>query len=191
MSSDRRLVLHAAGIRRCPQWLRRSSLARASGLRSRDSIKGRKEPRVSMDEQQQTEQPGSQEKFPVQMHISNEMVRLYKEQFGRGPTKARTNWAGPDVVVTVLEDTLTPAERNLVKLGEHQRLRDLRMFFQYAAVAEFCEPVERLTGRKVRAFHSSIDTKADGMAVELFVLHPEGYAAPRGRAISPAEAFRS
>jgi uncharacterized protein YbcI len=131
---------------------------------------------VSMDEQQQTEQPESQEKLPVQMHISNEMVRLYKEQFGRGPTKARTNWAGPDVVVTVLEDTLTPAERNLVKLGEHQRLRDLRMFFQYAAVAEFCEPVERLTGRKVRAFHSSIDTKADGMAVELFVLHPEGYA---------------
>src|SRR4051812_1363505 len=127
------------------------------------------------NEQQQTEQPESQEKFPVQMHISNEMVRLYKEQFGRGPTKARTNWAGPDVVVTVLEDTLTPAERNLVKLGEHQRLRDLRMFFQYAAVAEFCEPVERLTGRKVRAFHSSIDTKADGMAVELFVLHPEGY----------------
>jgi uncharacterized protein YbcI len=149
---------------------------RASGLRSRDSIKGRKEPRVSMDEQQQTERPESQEKLPVQMHISNEMVRLYKEQFGRGPTKARTNWAGPDVVVTVLEDTLTPAERNLVKLGEHQRLRDLRMFFQYAAVAEFCEPVERLTGRKVRAFHSSIDTKADGMAVELFVLHPEGYA---------------
>jgi hypothetical protein len=35
------------------------------------------------------------------------------------------------MLVTVLEDTLTPAERNLVKLGEHQRLRDLRLFFQY------------------------------------------------------------
>jgi uncharacterized protein YbcI len=112
------------------------------------------------------------------MQISNEMVRLYKEQFGRGPTKARTNWAGPNLIVTVLEDTLTPAERNLVKLGEHQRLRDLRTFFQYAAVREFCEPVERLTGRKVRAFHSSIDTHVDGISIEAFVLHPEDYDGP-------------
>ena len=118
------------------------------------------------------------ERFSVQMQISNEMVRLYKEQFGRGPTKARTNWAGPDILVTVLEDTLTPAERNLVKLGEHQRLRDLRTFFQYATVDEFCEPVERLTGRKVKAFHSSIDTHVDGLSVEAFVLHPEGYDGP-------------
>jgi uncharacterized protein YbcI len=130
---------------------------------------------MDTDGQQQREQSETHEKFSVQMQISNEMVRLYKEQFGRGPTKARTNWAGPDTVVATLEDTLTPAERNLVKLGEHQRLRDLRMFFQYASVREFCEPVERLTGRKVRAFHSSIDTAVDGMAVEVFVLHPEGY----------------
>jgi uncharacterized protein YbcI len=133
---------------------------------------------METDEQQGYEQAATHEKFSVQMQISNEMVRLYKEQFGRGPTKARTNWAGSDVVVTVLEDTLTPAERNLVKLGEHQRLRDLRMFFQYASVKEFCEPVERLTGRKVRAFHSSIDTEAHGMSVEVFVLHPEGYEGP-------------
>ena len=129
----------------------------------------------SDDDQQERD---AQDHPSVQMQISNEMVRLYKEQFGRGPTKTRTNWAGPDVLVTVLEDTLTPAERNLVKLGEHQRLRDLRMFFQYATVKEFCDPVERATGRKVRAFHSSIDTLADGMAIETFVLHPEGYDGP-------------
>jgi uncharacterized protein YbcI len=106
--------------------------------------------------------------------VSNEMVRLFKDQFGRGPTKARCAWAGPDVLTVVLEDTLTPAERNLVKMGEHQRLRDTRAFFQYASVREFCEPIERLTGRKVRAFVSGIDTEADGMAVETFVLHPAG-----------------
>jgi uncharacterized protein YbcI len=131
---------------------------------------------MSIDEA--PEQQAAQDRFSVQMQISNEMVRLYKEQFGRGPTKARTNWAGPDVLLTVLEDTLTPAERNLVKLGEHQRLRDLRMFFQYASIKEFCAPVERLTGRKVRSFHSSIDTQADGMSMEVFVLYPEGYDGP-------------
>jgi uncharacterized protein YbcI len=110
--------------------------------------------------------------------ISNEMVRIFKDQFGRGPTKVRSTWAGPDVLTVVLEDTLTPAERNLVKMGEHERLRETRSFFQYASVREFCEPVERLTGRKVRAFISGIDTEANGLAVETFVLHPEGSTEP-------------
>jgi uncharacterized protein YbcI len=114
--------------------------------------------------------------------ISNEMVRLYKEQFGRGPTKTRTNWAGPDVIVVTLEQTFTPAERSLQRLGEHQRLRDLRLLFQYAEADAFCEPIERLVGRKVRAFISGIDTHAD-LASELYVLHPRGYdGAGRGDA---------
>lgn len=112
--------------------------------------------------------------------ISNEMVRLYKEQFGRGPTKTRTNWAGSDVLVVTLEETFTPAERSLRRMGKHQELRDLRLLFQYAETATFCEPVERLTGRRVRAFISGIDTEAD-LATELFVLHPRDYEGP-GRA---------
>ena len=71
-----------------------------------------------------------------------------------------------------MEDTLTRAERNLVRMGEHQRLRDTRIYFQYASVREFCEPVERITGRTVRSFHSSVDTEADGLAVETFVFYP-------------------
>src|SRR5205085_8859197 len=145
-------------------------------------IKGRaRATELATDEQQQddaTRNGDGDAPSSVLMHISNEMVKLYKEQFGRGPTKARTQWAGPNAVVTVLEDTLTPAERNLVKMGEHQRLRDLRMFFQYASVREFCEPVERLTGRKVRAFISGIDTEVDGVSTEMFFLHPEGYDGP-------------
>jgi len=121
---------------------------------------------------------GNQDDASPLLAISNEMVRLYKEQFGRGPTKVRTLWAGPDVLVVVLEDTLTPPERNLVGLGEHQRLRDLRIFFQYASVGEFCDPVERITRRKVRAFISGIDTQAEGLSIETFVLHPEGYDGP-------------
>jgi uncharacterized protein YbcI len=123
-------------------------------------------------EQQQIERDGA----PQHMlsAISNEMVRLYKEQFGRGPTKTRTNWAGPDVLVVTLEESFTPAERSLQRMGEHQRLRDLRLLFQYAEVSSFCDPVERLVGRKVRAFISGIDTKAD-IATETFILHPPGY----------------
>lgn len=126
---------------------------------------------MSTDAQKQTED-GS--RASVLMEISNTMVRLYKDQFGRGPTAARTHWAGPDALVCILEDTLTPAERNLVRLGEHKRLRDTRLIFQYATVGEFCTPVEQITGRTVRSFHSSIDTEVDGESIEVFVLYPAG-----------------
>jgi uncharacterized protein YbcI len=121
---------------------------------------------------------GAERPQSVLMAISNEMVRVYKERFGRGPTKTRTNWVGPDALAVILEDTLTPVEKSLVSMGEHQRLRDLRMYFQYATIPEFCEPVERLTGRKVRVFISGIDTMVGGASTEMFLLHPEGYDGP-------------
>lgn len=109
--------------------------------------------------------------------ISNEMVRIYKDQFGRGPTKTRTQWAGPDILVVTLEQTFTPAERKLRDFGEHERLRELRLLFQYSSVSLFCAPVEQLTGRTVRAFVSGIDTELD-LASEMFVLHPADYEGP-------------
>jgi uncharacterized protein YbcI len=108
----------------------------------------------------------------VQMAVSNAMVRLYKEQFGRGPTKARTHFAGPDVLVSTLENSMTPAERSLVAMGEHQRLRDTRLFFQHAMESEFRGAVEQLTGRKVRAFVSGMDTGQD-VSTEVFYLEPD------------------
>lgn len=122
--------------------------------------------------------PAAERDRSVLMEISREIVRVFKDQFGRGPTSARASWAGPDAIVVVLEDTLTPAERSLVKMGEHERLREMRMFFQYASRRELCEPVERLTGRTVRAFVSGIDTNADGLSVETFVLHSRGSGEP-------------
>lgn len=103
--------------------------------------------------------------------LSNEMVRIYKEQFGRGPTKVRSNYAGPDTLVCLLENTFTPAEKNLQAMGEHNRLRDTRMFFQYASRADFINAVHSATGRQVRSFISGIDTNSD-VAAELFVLEP-------------------
>lgn len=107
----------------------------------------------------------------VQAEISREMVRLYKEQFGRGPTKARTDFAGPDLLICTLENSLTPAERRLAEMGEHQRLRDTRLYFQHATELQFRAVVERLVGRKVRAFISGLDTATD-VSAELFYLEP-------------------
>lgn len=105
------------------------------------------------------------------LEISNAMVRLYKEAFGRGPTKARAQFAGPDTLVVTLESSLTVAERNLVSLGEHQRLREARLFFQYALEDQFRAIVEQALGRRTVAFVSGIDTERD-VAMEVFTLEP-------------------
>lgn len=114
----------------------------------------------------------------VRAEISREMVRLYKELFGRGPTKARTEFAGPDIVICSLENTFTPAERSLAEMGEHHRLRDTRLYFQAATADKFREIVERLTGRKVRAFISGLDADVD-VCSEVFYLEDSRNGAER------------
>jgi uncharacterized protein YbcI len=124
-----------------------------------------------MDE---TQQPriGHADRQGVELEeLTNAMVRLYKELFGRGPTKARTNYAGPDTLVATIENSLTAAERNMIELDEHQRVREIRMFFQHASEAEFTGTVEEITGRKVWAFVSGMDTHRD-VSSEVFYLEP-------------------
>jgi uncharacterized protein YbcI len=106
----------------------------------------------------------------MQAKISREMVGLYKELFGRGPTKAST-LISENVVLCTLEESFTPAERSMVEMGEHQRLRDVRLFFQYASEDRFRGLIEEITGRKVRAFISGVDAEQD-VATELFYLEP-------------------
>jgi uncharacterized protein YbcI len=93
--------------------------------------------------------------------ISTAMVRLHKEQFGRGPTRSRAHFAGPDALLCVLNEALLPAERKMVALGQQDRVSETRMAFQTAARSEFVAAVEQITGRKVIAFASAVDPDAD------------------------------
>jgi uncharacterized protein YbcI len=120
---------------------------------------------------------GEENRASVVASISRAMVQLYKEQFGRGPTKARTDFAGPDIVICTLEDSLTPAERRLAELGEHQRLRDTRLYFQHVTKEQFCAVIERHLDRRVRAFVSGLDTERD-VSSEVFYLFPAGERPP-------------
>jgi uncharacterized protein YbcI len=104
--------------------------------------------------------------------VSNAMVALHKEQFGRGPTKAQSHLAGADALLCVMEDALLPAERAMVEMGEQQRVREARMFFQVATADQFVATVETITGRTVRAFASATDPDM-GVVMENFVFEPE------------------
>jgi uncharacterized protein YbcI len=105
--------------------------------------------------------------------VSNAMVALHKEQFGRGPTKAQSHLAGADALLCVMEDALLPAERKMVEMGEQQRVRDTRMFFQVATAEQFVATVEAITGRTVRAFASATDPDR-GVVMENFIFEPHG-----------------
>src|SRR3954451_5694102 len=78
--------------------------------------------------------------------VSNAMVALHKEQFGRGPTVARSNFAGADTLVCILEDALLPAEKAMVQMGEQHRVRETRSFYQVATAQEFTDTLEALIG---------------------------------------------
>ena len=93
--------------------------------------------------------------------VSNAMVKLHKEQFGRGPTSARSDFAGADTLVCVLRDALLPAELKMAELGDQNRVRDSRNAFQAATEADFVSAVERIVNRKVVAFASGVDPNAN------------------------------
>jgi uncharacterized protein YbcI len=106
------------------------------------------------------------------LELSNAVVRLYKEAFGRGPTKARAHFAGPDTLVVVLESCMTVAERNMAAMGAHERLRDARSLLQEALHHQLRSIVERALDRRTVTVISGIDTRHD-VAVEVFTLAPE------------------
>ena len=102
--------------------------------------------------------------------ISNAMVRIHKEHWGKGPTKARTIYA-EDVVLTRLDQIFTQAETTLVRAGREEEVRQMRVAFQQELEPEFVGAIEQLTGRKVRAFMSEIHAGTN-MGIVLFVLEP-------------------
>jgi uncharacterized protein YbcI len=117
------------------------------------------------------------------LEISNAMVALFKEAFGRGPTKARAQFAGHDTLLVILESSLTIAERNLVAMGEHRRLRETRLLISDALEDQLRAIVERALGRRTLAYASGIDTARD-VTVELFTLEPAGPGDPPGDSVA-------
>jgi len=87
------------------------------------------------------------------LDIANVMVRLYKEAFGRGPSKARAQFSGTDT------------------LGEHRRAREHRLFLQLALQDVKRSEVERILRRRVLSCISGTDPDRD-LAAEVFVLEP-------------------
>src|SRR3954469_6672438 len=105
---------------------------------------------------------------PVASEISNAIVRLVREHFGKGPTQAKT-LLHDDVVVTVLRGGFTQAEKTLYKAGRADVVHESRRAMQDVLEREMRAAVERLTGRRVAAFMSANHHEPDA-SVEVFLL---------------------
>lgn len=102
--------------------------------------------------------------------ISQAIVQLHAEHYGKGATQAKT-YFWDSLVVTVLRDVLTTSERTLVRAERAETVRDVRNAFQTTMEPHFRAAVERITGRRVASFMSQVDP-LNGVGVEVFVLEP-------------------
>jgi uncharacterized protein YbcI len=111
--------------------------------------------------------------------ISRAIVHLLAESTGRGPTKARTT-IDRDLIVVVLQNTLTPGERYLAENDRADQVLDMRAAYQDAMRSACIAAIEQLTHRTVSAFMSANHIDPD-IAAEIFILDPETAQAPPSR----------
>ncbi len=100
--------------------------------------------------------------------LSNAIVGLLREYTGRGPTRARTT-IRDNVVLVMLEQTLTKGEQVLVDKGRIENVLALRREYQEAMREEGNARVAELTGRRVLAMMSANHVNPD-LGAEIYVL---------------------
>ena len=104
----------------------------------------------------------------VRTEISDGLVALLKEFYGRGPEQAKT-YVHSDLVVCVLRGGFTPVEQTLLEGGHGDDVIRQRMAFQQVMRHRFEDVVARATGRRVVGFMSGNQQEPD-MICEVFVL---------------------
>lgn len=112
--------------------------------------------------------PDTLEDGALASQISTKLTSLLKERLGRGPTEAKT-YIGKDIVTCVLRNTMTPADKTLVIIGEGKLVHDSKQLLQGAMRQDMIDLIEGLVGRPVLAYLSDHDVARD-IAAEVFVL---------------------
>ena len=101
--------------------------------------------------------------------LTNGVVQLLSEFYGRGPPKAKSYLLDDRYAVCVLEDTMTTVERTLTERGHRDLVRQVRLTFQQLTADAFKATAAEALGRPVLAYHSQISLDPD-RSFEFFVL---------------------
>jgi len=102
--------------------------------------------------------------------ISDGIVGLLKDYYGRGPTRAKSYYQD-DLVVCLLRGGFTRVEQTLLEGGRGEAVIQQRMEFQELMRDRFAKVIEDATGRHVIGFMSGNQQHPDIMC-EVFILAP-------------------
>ncbi len=101
--------------------------------------------------------------------ISNRIVAILRDHYGRGPMKAKT-YALDDIIVVVMRGSgFTPLEQTIMDSGDPDRIVAMRHDFQHMMATRFKDTIEELTGCKVVAFLSQAHVEPD-ITMEIFFI---------------------
>jgi uncharacterized protein YbcI len=127
-------------------------------------------PSVEPDPQSQIAPEAKRRHGDELTEISDGLVALLKEFYGRGPTQAKSYYQD-DLVVCILRGGYTQVEQTLRDGGRGSAVIEQRMQFQELMRERFEAVVEKATGRRVIGFMSGNQQEPDLMC-EVFVLDP-------------------
>lgn len=105
------------------------------------------------------------------LQISNAMVRMQKEFFGKGPTKTKS-YMFDDFLIVVMREGMTTAEKTMLEFGHPRQVREFRQLFQDEMTEKLSGMMEELTGRKVVNYQSQVLFDPD-MTLEIFVFESD------------------
>jgi uncharacterized protein YbcI len=101
--------------------------------------------------------------------ISNRIVAILREHYGRGPMKAKT-YSLDDIIVVVMRGSgFTPFEKTVMDSGQPERVVMMRQDFQRIMTKRFTDTIEELTGHTVIAFLSQAHVDPD-ITIEIFFI---------------------
>jgi uncharacterized protein YbcI len=136
---------------------------------------------LNREELMASKKPASSSLGELLESVSNLVVRVYADHVGRGPTKARA-YADRDIIVCVMEDTMTKAEKTLVAGGRGAAVKQVRDALQEEMRDDLIGGIESLTGRRVIA-QIGAGTLEPDVTSDLFILDGQNRApaAPPGK----------
>src|SRR5438270_11098039 len=100
--------------------------------------------------------------------VTNRIVGMMREHYGRGPIKAKT-YVLDNLIVCVLSDGFIAIERTMMEGGEADRVLEMRRDFQRLMKDRYSETTEELTGRRMLAFLSQAHVEPD-LTIEMFLM---------------------
>ena len=100
------------------------------------------------------------------------MALLQANYYGVPPKEARAYVIPGEIVVVVLRETFTPAEKVLIGNGDAEAIQHSRRRFQQLSREAFGAVVEQATGEQVESFLSETNLDKE-VAVEIFLMAGE------------------